>query len=129
MEHLNPWDGPYYAVKLEQETCAISDEELRPYFSVKRLWMDSLSWQTNSLVFQFKRIAGERTGTTADAEYQIWHDDVRVYKIHDEDGSYIGVFYADLFPREGKRGGAWMNPLYTHTSEGGIPRSHRIDLW
>ena len=62
-----------------------------------------------------QRVAGERTGTTSDAEFQIWHDDVRVYQIYDEDGSYIGLFYADLFPREGKRGGAWMNPLYTHT--------------
>ena len=110
----------YYAVKLEQETCAISDEELRPYFSVNAVMDGFFELAKELFGISINRVSSDLTGTTSDSEYQIWHDDVRVYEIEDEDGSYIGVFYADLFPREGKRGGAWMNPLYTHTSEEGF---------
>jgi len=117
---LNPWEGAYYAEKLQQETCAISDEELRPYFTVDAVMGGFFELAKELFGISITRVAGELTGTTSGAEYQIWHDDVRVYEIHDEDGSYIGVFYADLFPREGKRGGAWMNPLYTHTSDKGF---------
>ena len=116
---LNPWEGAYYAEKLQQETCAISDEELRPYFTVDAVMGGFFELAKELFGISIERVSGDHTGTTSDSEFQIWHDDVRVYQINDEDGSYIGVFYADLFPREGKRGGAWMNPLYTHTSDSG----------
>ncbi len=117
---LNPWEGAYYAEKLQQETCAISDEELRPYFTVDAVMGGFFELAKELFGISITRVSNDLTGTTSDSEYQIWHDDVRVYEIEDEDGSYIGVFYADLFPREGKRGGAWMNPLYTHTSDKGF---------
>ena len=117
---LNPWEGGYYAEKLQQETCAISDEELRPYFTVDAVMGGFFELAKELFGISITRVASDLTGTTSDSEYQIWHDDVRVYEIQDEDGSYIGIFYADLFPREGKRGGAWMNPLYTHTSKAGF---------
>ena len=117
---LNPWEGAYYAEKLQQETCAISDEELRPYFTVDAVMGGFFELAKELFGISITRVSSDLTGTTSDSKYQIWHDDVRVYEIEDEDGSYIGVFYADLFPREGKRGGAWMNPLYTHTSDKGF---------
>jgi oligopeptidase A len=119
-QRLNPWEGAYYAEKLQQETCSITDEELRPYFAVESVMSGFFELARELFGITITRVAGEKTGTTSEAEFQIWHDAVRVYQIHDEDGSYIGVFYADLFPREGKRGGAWMNPLYTHTSDHGF---------
>jgi len=119
-QRLNPWEGAYYAEKLQQETCSITDEELRPYFAVESVMSGFFELARELFGITITRVAGDKTGTTSEAEFQIWHDAVRVYQIHDEDGSYIGVFYADLFPREGKRGGAWMNPLYTHTSDQGF---------
>ena len=116
---LNPWEGAYYAEKLQHEMCSVSDEELRPYFTVEASMSGFFDLAHQLFGITIKRVAGEKTGATEDAEFQIWHEDVRVYQIYDEDDSYIGLFYADLFPREGKRGGAWMNPLYTHTSKAG----------
>ena len=47
----------------------------------------------------------------AENAVEIWHESVRVYDVFDEDRSFIGAFYTDWHPREGKRGGAWMEPL------------------
>ena len=115
---LNPWDAAYFAERMQNELCDVSDEELRPYFTVDAS-MDGFFQLAKQLFgIDITRVSGDKTGTDGDAEFQVWHDNVRVYQIHDEDGSYIGVFYADLFPREGKRGGAWMNPLYTASEDG-----------
>ena len=126
ISRLNPWESAYYAEKLQEETCNVSDEVLRPYFTVEGAMGGFFDLAQQLFGITIERVDGERTGTTPDAEFQIWHEDVRVYQIHDEDGSYIGLFYADLFPREGKRGGAWMNPLYTHTSDTGYQGHIRL---
>ena len=52
-------------------------------------------------------------------DIQTWHEDVNVYEVKDEDGSHVGILYEDLFPRETKRSGAWMNELRSQGMQGG----------
>jgi oligopeptidase A len=117
-EVLRPWEISYFSEKMQLATCNISDEELRPYFNVNRVMDGFFELAKELFGIKIARVSSTQTGTDTDAEFQIWHENVRVYQIHDGDGTYIGMFYADLFPREGKRGGAWMNPLYTSNSNG-----------
>jgi oligopeptidase A len=100
---LEPWDVGYYAEKERVARYDFDEEALRPYFSLERV-LDGLF----ELVQRLYGIRVERVGSLP-----VWHASVRGYRVTDEDGSDLGVFYADLFPREEKRGGAWMNAFVT----------------
>ena len=100
VDELNPWDNAYYSEKLKQAKYSISDEALRPYFPEDRV-LTGLFTTVNKL-FGIK--VTERT-----QGIDVWHKDVRFFDIHDADGAYRGSFYLDLYAREKKRGGAWMD--------------------
>ena len=96
---LEPWDVPYYLEKLKQDRFEISDEELRRYFPVDR---------TLAGLFELaERLYGIRIEQSA--ETPGWHETVRYYQVRSDDGEIIGGFYTDLFARNGKRGGAWID--------------------
>lgn len=98
VEELNVWDVPYYSEKLRQHKFDISQEALRPYFSVPVV-LDGLFGVLKSLYgFTVK----ERSNV------EKWHDDVQFFDIFDGD-TLRGSFYLDLFARQKKRGGAWMD--------------------
>ncbi|NAW64363.1 oligopeptidase A [Photobacterium halotolerans] len=96
---LEPWDIPYYAEKLKQHRYSISDEQLRPYFPEQKV--------VSGLFEVLKRVFGmtvtERQGV------DVWDPSVRFYDIFDASGELRGSFYLDLYAREHKRGGAWMD--------------------
>lgn len=96
---LQPWDYTYYGEKLKQQKYAISDEELRPYFPEHKV--------TLGLFEVVNRLYGMRIEQQTDVD--VWHQDVSFYKIFDADGQHRGSFYLDLYAREKKRGGAWMD--------------------
>ena len=99
VEQLEPWDISYYSEKLRQHTYAISQEELKPYFP-----------ETSVIPGMFEvvqRLYGVRIQQVDSVD--VWHPDVRFYEIRDEDGTLRGEFYLDLYARENKRGGAWMD--------------------
>ncbi|MCM2972747.1 oligopeptidase A [Larsenimonas suaedae] len=98
IEHLNAWDIGYVSEKLRQQRYAISQEELRPYFPAPKA-VDGLFKVTERL---YGLTFEERTDVPK------WHDDVRYFDILDQ-GDIIAGFYLDLYAREGKRGGAWMD--------------------
>ncbi|MFT5879073.1 MAG: oligopeptidase A [Moritella sp.] len=104
VQDIQSWDLTFYAEKLKQSKYAISDEELRPYFPEDRV--------VKGMFEVVKRLFGltiiEELGTES------WHDDVRFFEIFDEQGDLRGSFYLDLYAREHKRGGAWMNDCLTH---------------
>ncbi|MGY2437256.1 M3 family metallopeptidase, partial [Escherichia coli] len=93
------WDLPYYAEKLKQHKFSISDEQLRPYFPANKV--------VKGLFEVVKRVFGikvrERLGIDT------WHPDVRFYDIFDAEDELRGSFYLDLYAREHKQGGAWMD--------------------
>jgi len=97
---LNPWDNAFYSEKLKQQKYAISDEELRPYFPEDRV-LSGLFTTVNKLF--------GITVTEKKDGVDTWHKDVRFFDIKDADNNYRGSFYLDLYAREKKRGGAWMD--------------------
>jgi oligopeptidase A len=100
---LAPWDVGYYSEKLRTHLYAFDEEALRPYFSLQSVFV--------GLFDVVQRLYGVRVEQVEDLP--VWHPSVLTYRINDADGSQLGVFYADLFPREQKRGGAWMNAFIT----------------
>lgn len=102
-DQLAPWDVAYYAEKQRVARYDFDEELLRPYFP-----LDSVLSGLFDLVQRIYGIAIERVNGLP-----VWHESVRVYRVIDGDGSELGLFYADLFPREEKRDGAWMNHFIT----------------
>ncbi|AOT07047.1 oligopeptidase A [Pseudoalteromonas luteoviolacea] len=99
VEQLEAWDYGYYGEKLKQAKYAISDELLRPYFPADRV--------LNGLFETVNRLFGIKV--TEESEFDSYHEDVRFFAIHDNNGVLRGHFYLDLYAREHKRGGAWMD--------------------
>lgn len=99
VDELQPWDITYYGEKQKQHLYAISDEQLRPYFPEERA--------VNGLFEVVKRIYGISAKERKDVD--VWHPEVRFFDLFDESGELRGSFYLDLYARENKRGGAWMD--------------------
>ncbi|KAF0094635.1 MAG: oligopeptidase A [Puniceicoccaceae bacterium 5H] len=105
--HLAPWEGAYWAEKLRRDRYDFDEEELRPYFPIARVVEGMFALVEK--VFGVR--IGERTGVD---KPEVWHEDVEFYDVIDaQTGVNLGSFYADWFPREDKRSGAWMNHLRT----------------
>jgi oligopeptidase A len=96
---LHAWDLAYYSEKLKQSRYAISDEDLRPYFPENKV--------ISGLFEVVQRLFGLQIKQRH--EVDVWHNDVSFYDIYDQDGNLRGSFYLDLYAREHKRGGAWMD--------------------
>lgn len=99
VEALNLWDIAYYSEKQKQHLFQISDEELRPYFPEAK----AVSGLFEVLNRVFGMSVKEREGVDT------WHESVRFFDIFDADNNLRGSFYLDLYAREHKRGGAWMD--------------------
>jgi oligopeptidase A len=100
---LQPWEVGYYAEKQRAALYAFDEEALRPYFPLQRV--------VAGLFELVQRLYGIRVAE--EPGFPAWDPQVRYYNVHDEDGSFLGGFYADWYPRENKRGGAWMDALIT----------------
>jgi len=100
-DDFSPWDVSYWAEKLRQERFNLNQEALRPWFPLPQV-LDGLFHLCERL-FSIKIEA-------ADGEAPIWHQDVRFFKVNDQDGHPLAAFYLDPFSRPAsKRGGAWMD--------------------
>ncbi|WP_072055334.1 oligopeptidase A [Aliivibrio fischeri] len=99
IDELDLWDITYYSEKLKQKLYQISDEELRPYFPESKA-VSGLFEVLNRL---FGMTVVEREGV------DVWHESVRFFDIFDSTNTLRGSFYLDLYAREHKRGGAWMD--------------------
>ena len=96
---LQAWDLTYYSEKLKQQRYSISDEELRPYFPEKKVVPGLFEVVHRLFGLDIKQRDGVDT----------WHKDVKFYDVYDSAGNLRGSFYLDLYARERKRGGAWMD--------------------
>jgi len=97
IDQLQKWDSAYYSEKLKQKLFSLDDEQLKPYFKLENVIDGAFTVAEKLFGLQFEEI------DTIDK----YHEDVMTYKVTD-DGGLIAIFYADFFPRSGKRNGAWM---------------------
>ena len=96
--NIRPWDFGYYSHKLQMEKYNLDAEMLRPYFQLDKVIQGVFGLATKLYGITFKE----------NKDIPVYHPDVKAYEVFDKDGSYLAVFYADFYPREGKQGGAWM---------------------
>ncbi|MBP5290728.1 MAG: M3 family metallopeptidase, partial [Paludibacteraceae bacterium] len=106
--HLQPWDFSYYSKKLKQEKYAISDDDLRPYFELEAVKKGVFGLAERLYGLKFKE----------NKKIQVYHPEVTAYEVYDEKNNFLAVYYADFHPRDGKRGGAWMNDFKPQWKEG-----------
>lgn len=109
---LQKWDSAYYAEKLKQKRFDLDDEQLKPYFKLENVINGAFKVAQKLFGLQFEEI------DTIDK----YHNEVLTYKVTNTEGQLISIFYADFFPRAGKRNGAWMTvykPQFVkeHTNE------------
>lgn len=95
---LEPCDWRYYAEKLRKEKYALDEEAIRPYFKLEnvREGIFTVAQKLYGITF------------TAIKDIPKYHPDVEAYEVKEADGKHLGLLYLDFFPRESKRGGAWM---------------------
>jgi oligopeptidase A len=98
---LAPWDVAYYAEKLRRARYDVDEEAIRPYFQLDRV--------LEGVFTIAQRLYGVRITPWVDAP--IWHPTVRAYSIEEESGGWSASFYVDVFPRESKSDGAWMQGI------------------
>ena len=95
---LEPWDYSYFGRKLKMERYNLDAEMLRPYFKLENVkkGVFGLATRLYGITFHLRK------------DIPVYHPDVEAYEVLDEDGTYLGVLYADFHPRENKQSGAWM---------------------
>jgi len=98
IDHLEKWDGAYYSEKLKQELFNLDDETLKPYFKLENVLNGAFT------------VAQKLFGITFTEIFDIdkYHEEVQTFEVKDNNGNLVAIFYADFFPRKGKRNGAWM---------------------
>ncbi len=101
-ESFRPWDMTYYAEKLRQKKYSFDEEQLRPYFSLPRVIEGAFELARRLFHIEFVEASTK--------DYPVFHPDMKIYEVIDSKSrDFVGLFYADFFPRSSKRGGAWAN--------------------
>jgi len=98
LSELQPWDVTYVAEKLKLHQYSVSQEELRPYFPVDQVMKGLFETASRLFGVSFQQAT----------DFESYHPDVRYYQVM-KDGDPVASFYLDMYAREGKKGGAWMD--------------------
>ncbi|MDT0553020.1 M3 family metallopeptidase [Urechidicola vernalis] len=98
IETLEKWDSAYYSEKLKKELLDLDEEQLKPYFKLENVLNGVFTVSNKLFDLKFEE----------DKMIDTYHKDVKTYKVFDSSSNFVAIFYADFFPRAGKRNGAWM---------------------
>lgn len=98
INRLEKWDGSYYSEKLKQKLFSLDDEQLKPYFKLENVISGVFKVAEKLFGLQFEEVF----------DVEKYHEEVKTFRVYDNEKSFISLFYADFHPRKGKRGGAWM---------------------
>ncbi|WP_456314030.1 M3 family metallopeptidase [Pseudomonas shirazensis] len=110
IEQLEKWDGAYYSEKLKQQLFNLDDEKLKPYFQLEKVLDGAFT------------VAQKLYGLTFTEVFDIdkYHEEVTTYEVTDAENNLVSIFYADFFPRKGKRNGAWMTSFKSQSIKDGV---------
>ncbi|MBN7815781.1 M3 family metallopeptidase [Algoriphagus pacificus] len=115
---LEKWDFAYYSELLKKKKYAIDDELLRPYFQLEKVI--SGVFQTAQKLYGLE--------FTQNRDIPVYHPDVLAYEVKDRAGNHLAVFYADYFPRPGKRNGAWMTSYRGQSVIDGVQNRPHVSI-
>jgi peptidyl-dipeptidase Dcp len=118
IEQLEKWDSAYYSEKLKQKLFDLDDEKLKPYFKLENVIKGVFKVSEKLYGLHFEEIHN----------IDKYHEDVLTYKVTDEKGDLVCIFYADFFPRPGKRNGAWMTSYKPQSIKNGINDRPHISI-
>ena len=104
---IEPWDWAFYSERVREAEYDVDTSAMRPYFEAERVLRDGVFFAANRL---FGLSFTER------ADLVGYHPEVRVFEVTDRDGSQLGLYLLDLYTRDSKRGGAWMNSLVSQST-------------
>ena len=115
---LMPWDFSYWSEKYQKEKFDLDDELLKPYFRLEAVQEAVFGLATRLYGLQFHKrddIPG-------------YHPDVKVFEVTEESGQHLALLYLDFFPRESKRGGAWMTSFRELSCKDGIEKRPFVSI-
>lgn len=110
IDQLEKWDASYYSEKLKQKLFDLDDEKLKPYFKLENVIGGVFKVAEKLFGLRFEEIS----------DIDKYHNEVKTYRVYDQENNFVSLFYADFHPRKGKRGGAWMTsykPQYKKDGE------------
>nr|WP_297306646.1 M3 family metallopeptidase [uncultured Flavobacterium sp.] len=118
IEQLEKWDGAYYSEKLKQERFNLDDEILKPYFKLENVLNGAFEVANKLFGIRFEKVSN----------IDVYHEDVETYEVKDENNNLVALFYADFFPRKGKRNGAWMTSFKPQYIKDGINERPHVSI-
>ena len=105
---IQPWDYRYYAEKVRKQKYDLNSDEVKQYLQLDKL--------TQALFYTAKELFGYNFEPVPDGSVPVFHEDVKVWEVTDENGEFVGLWYLDPYARTGKRSGAWATMYRSHTN-------------
>lgn len=109
-DRIMPWDFSFWSERYKEAEFSLNEELLKPYFRLENCIAAVFDLAGRLYGIRFEEVSG----------IPVYHKDVKVYEVTDADGRHLALFYADFFPREGKRGGAWMTEFRGQCIRNGV---------
>ena len=133
VEALEPWETSYYMRKLSRQRFDFDTELLRPYQECNNVINGMLSIYQglyDITIVELPTYVANDGKDHEEGSVEVWMPEVRAFAVHDNrTGAHLGSFYMDLFPRESKRSGAWVQPLsYGDPAQDGKPHQPHLAL-
>ncbi|MBP9992458.1 MAG: M3 family metallopeptidase [Bacteroidales bacterium] len=115
---LMPWDFSFWSEKYKDATYSLNEELLKPYFKLENVIAAIFDLANRLYGLQFKE----------NAAIPVYHPDVKAFEVSDEGGRFMALLYMDFFPRESKRGGAWMTEFRGQSIKNGVEERPFVSL-
>tara|TARA_B110000459_G_scaffold202938_1_gene257485 strand:- start:124 stop:2154 length:2031 start_codon:yes stop_codon:yes gene_type:complete len=118
IDGLEKWDSAYYSEKLKQDRFNFDDEQLKPYFKLENVIEGAFKVAHKLFGLNFIKTQN----------IDVYHKEVMTYKVVDLEQNLVSIFYADFFPREGKRNGAWMTSFKPQYIKNGTQERPHVSI-
>ncbi|WDF70019.1 M3 family metallopeptidase [Sphingobacterium oryzagri] len=118
LEQLEKWDGAYYSEKLKQAKFHLDDELLKPYFKLEKVLQGAFTVAHKLFGLHFTEVHN----------IDKYHEEVQTFEVTDAQAQLVAIFYADFFPRKGKRNGAWMTSFKPQFKKDGLDERPHVSI-